>query len=81
MDRQTLINTFKGGLTYGSGYETVELLLDKKSHSRFGATYSSRLLAPQFFHSLSLECRLFYSAWNKPRKVHLISQQVILSSQ
>lgn len=33
MDRQTLINTFKGGLTYGSGYETVELLLDKKRTS------------------------------------------------
>lgn len=30
MNKQTLINVFKGGLTYGSGYETVELLLDKK---------------------------------------------------
>lgn len=31
MNKQELIKTFKGGLTYGSGYETVELLLDKKS--------------------------------------------------
>lgn len=30
MDKQTLINTFKGGLTYGSDYETVELLLDEQ---------------------------------------------------
>lgn len=33
MDKQTLINTFKGGLTYGSSYETVELLLDKERTS------------------------------------------------
>lgn len=33
MDRQTLINTFRGGLTYGSGYETVELLLGKERTS------------------------------------------------
>lgn len=30
MNKQELIKTFKGGLTYGSDYETVELLLDKK---------------------------------------------------
>lgn len=31
MNRQGLIEKFKGGLSYGSNYETVELLLDKKS--------------------------------------------------
>lgn len=31
MNKQELIKIFKGGLSYGSDYETVELLLDKKS--------------------------------------------------
>lgn len=31
--KQTLINIFKGGLTYGSGCETVELFLDKERTS------------------------------------------------
>ena len=31
MNKQALIKTFKGGLSYGSDYETVELLLDKKN--------------------------------------------------
>lgn len=30
MDKQALINAFGGVLTYDSGYETVELFLDKK---------------------------------------------------
>lgn len=30
MNKQELIKTFRGGLAYGSNYETVELFLDKK---------------------------------------------------
>ena len=31
MNKQELIKIFKGGLAYGKGYKTVELLLDKKN--------------------------------------------------
>lgn len=31
MNKRELIEKFKGGLSYGNDYETVELLLDKKN--------------------------------------------------